>query len=220
MPDKNQAAETILIVEDELILAEDMRARLISLGYRVPEIVVSGEQALRAAAEERPDLVLMDIKLLGEMDGIEAAEKIRDRYDIPVVYLTALSDDETMQRAKGSEPFGYVIKPAEMRELRASIEMALYRHRLETKLKEKERWLDGTLRSIGDALIATDEKGQVVFMNPVAERLTGWVQEEALGCDLTDVFHIVNEKTRERAENPVEKVLREGLSPAWQTTPC
>ncbi len=209
----------ILVVEDELILAEDIRINLTALGYSVPDAVVSGEEAVRQAEEMRPDLVLMDIKLQGEMDGIEAAEQIRVRFDIPVIYITAFSDDATLQRAKIAEPFGYVIKPVETRELHATVEMALYRHKLETRLKENERWLDTTLRSIGDGVIATDDVGRVTFMNPVAEGLTGWKQADAVGHDLTEVFHIVNEATREApalskaegVENPVARVLREGV---------
>ena len=204
-------AAQILVVEDELILAEHIRHNLIGLGYRVPDAVVSGADALRQAGALRPDLVLMDIKLPGEMDGIAAAAQIRARFDIPVIYLTAFSDNVILQRAKVTGPFGYVIKPVETRELHATVEMALYRHQLETKLKESERWLDTTLRSIGDAVIATAAHGRVVFMNPVAESLTGWTQSEAVGRDLTAVFHIVNVTTRETVENPVTRVLREGI---------
>ncbi|MCP4538386.1 MAG: PAS domain S-box protein [Chloroflexi bacterium] len=200
----------ILVVEDELILAEDMRSNLIALGYSVPDVVVSGEEAVCKADEMRPDLVLMDIKLQGEMDGVEAAEQIRTRFDIPVIYITAFSDDVTLQRSKIAEPFGYVLKPIETRELYAAVEMALYRHKLETRLKENERWLDTTLRSIGDGVIATDDVGRVVFMNPVAEGLTGWRQAEAVGQDLSEVFCIVNEATRETVENPAARVLWEG----------
>ncbi len=205
------AQAQILVVEDELILAEGIRSNLIDLGYNVPDVVVSGEQSLRQVDEMRPDLVLMDIKLRGKMDGIQAAEQIRARFDIPVIYLTALSDNATLQRAKITEPFGYIIKPVETRELHAAVEMALYRRRLESRLKESERWLDTTLRSIGDGVIATDEVGRVVFMNPVAEGLTGWKQAEAVGRDLAEVFHIINEATGETVENPATRVLREGV---------
>ena len=220
MVNKNLVTETqspleqtqILVVEDELILAEDIRSTLSALGYSVPDAVISGEEAVRQAGEMRPDLVLMDIKLRGNMDGITAAQQIRARFNIPVVYLSALSDDATLQRARVTEAFGYVIKPVETRELRVAVEMALYRHRLETRLKESERWLDTTLRSIGDGVIATDDVGRVVFMNPVAEGLTGWKQAEAVGRDLTEVFRIVNEATGEGVENPAAWVLRDGVA--------
>ena len=114
----------------------------------------------RRSAELHPDLVLMDIFLKGDMDGIQAAEQIRTRYDIPVIFLTAFADPRTLQRAKVTEPFGYILKPFEERELLTAIEMALYKHGMEKKLKDSERWLSTTLKSIDDAIIATDTTGQ------------------------------------------------------------
>jgi PAS domain S-box-containing protein len=202
----------ILIVEDESIVALDIKSRLLSLGYDVLGIAPSGEQAVQKAAATCPDLVLMDIKLKGEMDGIEAAEQIHARFNIPVVYLTAFADDATLQRAKVAEPFGYIIKPFEERELHTTIEMALYKSRMERKLRESERWLAATLASIGDAVIATDAHGRIQFMNPVAEALTGWKQEEAVGMDVTQVRHVVGENPDTLDEHPVLQVLRTGAS--------
>ena len=207
------ARARILVVEDEAIVAKDVQSRLEGLGYAVPAIASSGEQAVRKAAETQPDLVLMDIRLKGEMDGVEAAGQVRDRFDIPVVYVTAYADDATLQRAKITQPFGYILKPFESRELHSAIEMALYKHAMETKLKESEQWLSTVLNSIGDAVIAviaSDNKGLVTFMNPVAEGLTGWKGQEASGKDLTEVFNVVNEGTRTPTESPVAKALREG----------
>ena len=201
----------VLIVKDEVIVAENIRTRLLSLGYAVSAVVSSGQEAIQKAAEMHPDLVLMDIKLEGDMDGVEAAEQIRARFDIPVVYLTAYANDDTLQRAKITEPFGYILKPFEVRELQTAIEMALYKHKVESKLKQSERWLATTLRSIGDGVIATDAKGCVVFMNPVAEALTGWKQEEAWGRDLTKVFNIIDEETHKVTETPATKAIREGV---------
>ena len=201
----------ILVVEDDVIIVMELRDKLQSLGYAVAGVASYGEEAIAKAGETRPDLVLMDIKLKGEMDGVEAAEEIRERFDIPVICLTAYADENTLQRAKVTEPYGYIIKPFEKRELYSTIETALYKHEMERKLKESERWLDTTLRSIGDAVIATDKKGLIVFMNPVAETLTGWKQEDALGKDLTEVFHIIEEETRILPESPVTKALREGV---------
>ncbi len=205
------AKTQIMVVEDEGIVAMDIETRLKSLGYAVPAMASSGEEAIEKAANTRPDLVLMDIKLKGATDGVEAAEQIRDRFDIPVVYLTAYVDDDTLQRAKVTEPFGYIIKPFEERELHTAIETALYKHEMERKLKESERWLTATLKSIGDAVIATDADGAITFMNPVAETLTGWSQEEAMGRKLTEVFKIVNEETHNTVDNPVMRALREGV---------
>jgi diguanylate cyclase (GGDEF)-like protein len=125
----------ILIVEDEGLTGSYIKRILVGLGYTVTSIEFSGEEAIERAGEDKPDLVLMDIKLQGKIDGIEAAEAIRTRYNIPVVYLTAHSDDAMLQRAKVTEPFGYVIKPFESRELHSNIEMALYKHQIENRLK-------------------------------------------------------------------------------------
>ncbi len=201
----------VLIVEDDNIVVLELRDRLQSLGYAVCAVASYGEEAIEKTGEIRPALVLMDIRLKGAMDGIEAAAEIRDRFGIPVVFLTAYADEGTLQRAKATEPYGYIIKPFQERELYTAIEVALYKHEMERKLRESERWLATTLRSIGDAVIAADEKGLVTFMNPVAEALTGWEQEEALGKDLTEVFNIVNEETRTLAESPVTRALREGM---------
>ncbi len=200
----------ILIVEDEGIEAMDIQHRLASLGYPSAEIVFSGEEAVQKVIETPPDLVLMDIMLPGEIDGVTAAEQIRSRFDIPVIYLTAYADEATLHRAKITEPYGYLVKPFKERELHITIDMALYKHRMEKKLRESERWLATTLRSIGDAVIAADQDGFITFMNPVAEALTAWNMEEARHRKLTDVFRIINRDTLGPIENPVNKVLREG----------
>ena len=126
----------ILVVEDEVIVAEDIGFRLKKLGYIVTATVASGEEAIEKVAENRPDLVLMDIVLKGDMDGVTAAEKIRNRVDIPTVFLTAYADDKTLQRAKLTNPFGYIIKPFQQNDLRVAIEIALHRHEIETKMRE------------------------------------------------------------------------------------
>ncbi len=199
----------ILVVEDERIVAMDLEDTLAELGYQVVAVVPSGEQALELAQSEAPDLVLMDIVLEGALNGVDTASRMRE-LDLPVVYLTAYADESTVERAKLTEPFGYLVKPFEVRELRTTIEMALYKHRMESKLRRSEQWLDTTLRSIGDAVIATDTQGRVRLMNAVAEALTGWSQDDASDRPLEEVFRIINEETRQEAENPVARALREG----------
>ncbi len=200
----------IMVVEDERIIAEDIKRSLLNMGYEVPAIASSGEDAIRKAKELMPDLVLMDIVLREKMNGIDAAGHLRSIFNIPVIYLTAFADEKTLERAKVTEPFGYIIKPFEDRELHSSIEMALYKARIEHALKINNEWLSTVLKSIGDAVIATDEAGIVKFLNPVAEELTGWSEEDAKGKPLTEIFTIQNETTREEIENPVEKVIKEG----------
>jgi PAS domain S-box-containing protein len=128
----------ILIVEDESVVAVNVERRLESLGYSVVGRVSNGKAAVQEAKDKRPDLVLMDIKLDGGMDGIETAERIRTLFDIPVVYLTAFADETTLERAKATDPFGYITKPVEQEELRVAVEMALYKHKLERSLRESE----------------------------------------------------------------------------------
>lgn len=198
---------SILIVEDESIVALDIKSRLQHMGYTVAGLVSSGAEAVRAAGNFRPDMVLMDVKLRGEMDGIEAARQIRTRFEIPVIFLTAYADEATLQRAKITESFGYLLKPFEERELAATIEMALYKHRTEQRLKENEQWLSTTLKSIGDAVIATDGRGCIRFMNPVAENLTGWTQAESLDKPSDKVFVILNTQTLQPLKDPVQQAL-------------
>jgi len=118
------------------------------------------------------------------MDGIETASMLRFQHGIAVVYLSAYADNDTLKRASKTEPYGYILKPFEERELHTTIEMALYRRELERRFKENETWYGTTLRSIGEAVISTDTFGTIKFMNTAAENLTGWKMNEALGEDL------------------------------------
>ncbi len=213
---QEKTMKQILIVEDEIIIAEGLQRKLKTMGYDVPIIVSSGEETIKRIKENDPDLVLMDIVIHGKMDGIETAEQIHSLFDIPVVFLTAFADEKTLERAKITEPFGYLIKPFKERELQITIEIALYKHEMEQRLKQSERslreknqWLEAVIESIGDAVIATDPEGTIKLMNPIAEALTGWKQNEALGKPLTDIFNIVSEETDKKIENPITKAIRE-----------
>jgi PAS domain S-box-containing protein len=198
----------ILVVEDEIIVSKNLKNRLENLGYSVPAIVTSGEDAIIKSDEIKPDLVLMDIMLEGDVDGIEAADHISKNYNIPVIYLTAYGDNETLERAKITDPYGYILKPFEVRELHNNIEIALFRHTIKTKLKNNEQWLTAVLSSIGDAVIATDKDELVTFMNPVAESLTGWNQKETLGKPLNAIFNLIDEKSR-KSEKSLAKASME-----------
>ncbi len=138
----------ILVVEDEGIVAQEIKSRLERLGYAVCGIVHSGVKAIEAADELRPNLVLMDIKIKGDMDGIEAAGEIKTRFNIPVIYLTAYTDEETLKRAKAMEPFGYIVKPFEERNLMVAIEIALHRHKSEKERLYREK-LQAVLETAG-----------------------------------------------------------------------
>ncbi|MFN8713008.1 MAG: response regulator [Bacteroidota bacterium] len=131
----------ILIVEDESIVAKDIQMSLRKLGYNVVAICSNGEDAIRTVEEQTPDLVLMDIMLKGNMSGIEAAEQVRERFSIPIIYLTAYADESTLSKAKITEPYGYIIKPFKEIDLRTSIEMALYKHQKETDMRKERDFL-------------------------------------------------------------------------------
>jgi PAS domain S-box-containing protein len=202
----------ILILEDDRVVARDIQQQLQKIGHEVLGMAAYGEDAVALALETRPDVVLMDIRLGGRIDGIEAANEIRRQCQRPVIFLTAYSDDETVLRASRAEPFGYLLKPFEDSQLRTVIEMALYKHAAERQLGESERRYATTLSSIGDAVIATDPLSRVSFMNPVAIRLTGWTSEDAIGRPVSEVFRIVNEETREVVEDPAARALRLGTT--------
>ncbi|WP_008318354.1 EAL domain-containing protein [Leptolyngbya sp. PCC 6406] len=201
--------KTILVVEDEVVIAMDIQATLVDMGYEVPEIITSGEAAIQTALELYPDLVLMDIHLNDTVDGITAAATITEALDIPVIYLTAYADEETLRRASLTTPFGYILKPFEARELRANIEITFYKHSLEKTIKEHRQWLLAVLNSISEGVAASDPRGLIKFMNPVAETLTGWSQAEAIGRSPVEVFHFLDEVTRNLIDNPLLKSLHE-----------
>jgi PAS domain S-box-containing protein len=205
--DASPARPRVLVVEDEAIVAKDIETCVARLGYEVAGRAKSASEAIRKAIDGKPDVVLMDIRLEGEQDGVFAAREIRRHVcDAAVVYLTAYADDDTLQRAKLTEPFGYILKPFDERELRTTIEMALYKHQMERRLRESEQWLAATLRSIGEGVLAADRDENVVFMNAAAESLTGWKQEEVAGRKLREVFRL---ETEGDASDPVARARSE-----------
>src|SRR2546425_5789370 len=175
----------VLVVEDEGLIALDIAGRLEALGHEVVATVSTGEEAIEEAAA--CDIVLMDIRLDGAMDGIDAAVQIRERYHLPVVFLTAHADRATLDRAKLAGPFGYIVKPLAAASLNTSIEIALYKHRMERLLEERETLLRTTLRSVADAVVVTDVDGRVLMLNRAAEILTGWIEPEAQGQPVSRV---------------------------------
>jgi two-component system, cell cycle sensor histidine kinase and response regulator CckA len=201
---------SIFVVEDEKIIAKGLESQLKDLGYSMAGTASSGEEAVRRSIALRPDLILMDINLGEGMDGIDAATAIRKEIDVPVVFLTAFSDEATIERAKRTNPDGYILKPYEDKDLQTVIEIGLYKHRSDRRLRENEQWLAATLGSIGDGVIATNESGQVRFMNPLAEQLTGWKQDKAMNRDVQSVFNIVDERTRQPVANPAIMALATG----------
>ncbi len=193
----SMAGLRILVVEDEGLIAEEIRERLGRLGAKVIDVVDTGKEAVEATVEHQPDLVLMDIRLKGSMTGIEAAELINESTHTPVVYLTAHSDWETVQQAKQSNPFGYLSKPFKETDLISVIEAASLRQSLEQKLSDSEKRFKATLESLGEGVITVDTNGHISFINPIAEKLTGWNSIEALGGELKYIFRFYPEESPE-----------------------
>jgi two-component system cell cycle sensor histidine kinase/response regulator CckA len=199
----------ILVVEDEVLIAEELRERLTRLGATIVGAVDTADAAVEAALHTWPDIVLMDIRLRGKRDGIAAAKDIRDATGTPVVFLTSHSDRATLEHAKRSEPFGYVLKPFDERELIVTLEMASHRHGLERALRESERRYAQTLSSIGDAVLATDVHGRITYMNPIAEALTGWTLADAKGSPIGGVLSITRDEGSQ-VVSPSMEVLEAG----------
>lgn len=174
----------ILVVDDEGIIAMSLQAKLSEMGYDVPQTAGSGEEAIQLVEELKPDLVLMDIRLDGGMDGIEAAGIIRRKFDTPLVYLSAFSDEATLERAKLTEPFGYVLKPVVDRELRIVIEIALFRFKAERALQLSEEKYRVVLESANDSILTSDNVGNIVYLNKAAERTFGYENSDLIGRPL------------------------------------
>ncbi|NTZ86830.1 PAS domain S-box protein [Burkholderia metallica] len=206
----NMSAARILIVEDDRVVSRDIAQQMHRCGHVVIGSVATGEEAITLAAKEMPDLVLMDVRLEGGLDGIDTARHLRESFNLPIVFLTAYADEETVRRATVTEPFGYVLKPFDDVQLRTVVEMALYKHDAERRLRESEQRYAVTLDSIGDGVIATDFKGDITLINPVAEALTEWVRGDAIGKPLEEVLDLFDEDTAAPLNINVAAVLREG----------
>ncbi|MBV8730041.1 MAG: response regulator [Acidobacteriia bacterium] len=198
-----ESPKQILIVEDEGLIAEEVKRKLERLGHRVPLIARSGKEAIEYARSVRFDLVLMDIRIKGDLDGIATAQALKDELQLPVVYLTAHSDPDTIGRAQCTEPFGYVLKPIADGNLASAVQIALYKGAMERRLRTSAAWLTTTLNSVGEGILATDTAGEIVFMNPVAEQLTGWRSTDARGRLLMDVLNLLEEGAPLPAKNPI-----------------
>jgi len=200
---------SIFIVEDERIVAEDIGETLKKLGYLISGIAVSGEIALEKIKDNHPDIVLMDIHLAGDMDGIEAAGQIHTLFDIPVIYLTAYADNELLERAKVTEPYGYVLKPFNDREIHSVIEMALYKHAINEKVRERDSTIHALVNTTSDAMLLLDNDGNILAANePMAQRLDRKAGD-LIHTTITDLLssgsitvRIAEEERRVRAGTP------------------
>lgn len=197
----------ILIVEDERIVAEDVKTKLEQVGYAVAGIVNSGEESLKKTEMLKPDLVLMDIVLEGKMDGIEAASEIQSKLNIPVVYLTAYSNQRTLRRAKVTEPCGFIIKPFEAQDLFTNIEMALYRHSLRNKLKESEERYKALFDRSLSYIYVHDFNGKFIDANDAALKALGYRREEVPSLNFAV---LVGKSQLPQALQSLKEIMRTG----------
>ena len=197
----------VLIVEDERIVAEDIKTKLEYVGYAVTGIASSGEESIQKAEKLHPDLVLMDIVLEGKIDGIEAAEIIHSRLNIPVVYLTAHSDKKTWGRARVTEPFGFIIKPFETKDLFTTIEIALYRHKIGNLLKESEERYKALYDRSLSYIYLHDFNGQFLDANKAALKALGYKREDIPSLNFAS---LLSEEQFRLALKSLEEIIHTG----------
>ncbi|NMO08459.1 PAS domain S-box protein [Methanobacterium subterraneum] len=178
-------ADKILLVEDESIEALDIKRTLESFGYEVPYVASNGEEAVKKALEIKPDLILMDIILKGKTDGIDAALEIK-KFNIPVIFLTAHPEESTIERAKLTEPYGYLTKPYNTIELKYSIELAIYRNKMQEELKESEKNYRNLFETMDQGVVYQDKNGEILSANPAAEEILGLTINEMQGRNSKD----------------------------------
>jgi PAS domain S-box-containing protein len=202
----------LLIVEDEPIVALDLQQEVEQLGCEVVALAESADEALVAAEICRPDLALMDVRIVGSMDGIQTARLLRTAYDVPVIFLTSYSDEATISRAVKEMPYGYLTKPFKSRELKASLSVALHKAQLDANERVEHRELAATVGSVATGLIAVSSDGSVKFMNRAAETLTGIASDQVKSLHINEVLQLndgvgrpVSALTPLKDANPVEE---------------
>ncbi len=200
----------ILVVEDEPVVAVDLRNSLRFLGYDVVGIAKNGQEALALVEEKRPNLVLMDIVLKGKMSGVDVTKELNKHREVPVVYLTSHTDDQTLEEAKMTEPFGFLVKPFEDIELQTAVEMALHKFKMEKQLRDNATRLTTTFRSLGDGVIVADKRLNITFINPYVIMLSGRTQKDMVGKKLTEFFRIIKGKEGKTLETMAREVLADG----------
>ncbi|MCF7859051.1 MAG: response regulator [Candidatus Cloacimonetes bacterium] len=190
-------AKNILIVEDEKIIAEDVKNTLLKFNYQVPMIISSGEEAIEKAEELRPDLILMDIMIEGNINGIEAAKQIYKKLEIPIIFLTAYADENILEKAAESSPFGYLIKPFEDRELRATIEMAFYKYKMENRLRKNRNFLLKIIDSVPNNIYVKDKKGKYLVVNYSQAFLYNSTPQEMIGKTEKELINVSKIRCKE-----------------------
>ena len=190
---------SVLIVEDERVFAMDLKQMLSDMGYLPFAIASSCDEAIAQASAKCPDIVLMDIRIEGPVDGIETAEVLKEKFDLPVIFLTAHADEATIQRAARTTPYGYLLKPVKSAELQSSVAVALIRHQIEKRLREREQWFSKALRSFADSLVTADGAVNTRFIDPIAGALVGERSGEALGQRTQEVLKLLDDHSVEHS---------------------
>jgi PAS domain S-box-containing protein len=180
----------ILIVEDEPIVALDLHQEIVQMGCEVLGVAESADEALVAASVSRPDLALMDIRIVGSMDGIQTAQLLRNMYGVPSVFLTSYSDETSISRATHAMPYGYLTKPFQSGELKATMRVALHRAKLDARLNAAHHTMSRTMSGMREGVLLLSSEGRVLLMNPAAEMLSGWTLLEAKGKPMTEVLKL------------------------------
>jgi len=209
--DKSESKNThVFLVEDDPIICMHLEFMLKAQGYIVVGKATNGLYAIEDIRNSNPDIILMDVSLEGEMDGIETALIIKQKFNIPLVFITSFFDEETIARAKIATPFGYLIKPVSAKDLYVAIDISLYNHSIEKKLKESEEWFHTSLQSINDGIITVDTDSKIKFMNTPAEKILG-ISSSAVGQFLSSVYNPIREKkTSSGLESNILSILDEG----------
>ncbi len=197
----------ILVVEDEIIVAKDIQNSLIKLGYDVPATASSFASAMEKIEALRPNLVFLDIKLKGELDGINIAEEIKKNYHIPVIFLTSFVDKITLDRAKITEPYGYLVKPFNESDLQTTVEMALYKFEKDKEMKGMNTGYASALKNLEESIVFMDTDCRITYLNPKAETITGYGNESAQGIDIFLVITIENEEMGVLTRDQLQKMM-------------
>lgn len=202
----------VVIVEDEEIFIKDIQRRLRKFDYDASVSFSDGESVINYIKSHTPDIILMDVELQGALDGVETAEKIKEIKDIPIIFLTGHTDDYIIERAKITEPFAYVLKPLEDRELHVNISIVLQRAKSRREILEREQWITNILNNLTEGVIVTNTEAKVTFVNPKIEQLLNIRKDDILGTDIDQNMQFLDDENRPFQESPIKKLIRKKKS--------
>jgi CheY-like chemotaxis protein len=214
------SSHKVAIIEDEGLIAADLKRRLLSVGYDVTGIADTGSSALQLIQDTCPDVVLMDIRIKGQMDGIQVASQVREKLDVPVVFLTAYEDREILDRAAQTQAFGYIKKPIASASLQGSIEMAISKHRHERELRAARDWAAASFASVPSAVVVTDGSGKIQYLNSMAEQLTGRSSNDVEGRSSRELLRLIYRDSGRPLEDFVPVAMLQGETISFPSGVC